>query len=113
MSQIDMDIISDIAEKMSKEFFSSIRKHEKVFNSAHEGYAVLKEELEELADAVELLWQDIKKDNWDNMELEAIQVGAMAMKFLYSLPFILKKYAEKGHGKTDMETPKLPFTEDI
>lgn len=47
------------------------------FNSPHEGYAVIKEELEEL-------WDDIKK-NSPNMMKEAVQVAAMAIRFLMDL----------------------------
>ena len=101
---IDMTVISSISEKLSKEFFDSINKHDAIFNSAHEGYAVIKEELEEL-------WDGIKKDDWDNIEEEAVQVGAMAMKLLYSLPVILRKYKKNAQGKTDTLTEKLPFKE--
>ena len=48
------------------------------FNSAHEGYAVLKEEVDEL-------WDEIKKKkrNASNMKKEANQVAAMAIRFIY------------------------------
>ncbi len=46
------------------------------FNSAHEGFAVLKEEVDEL-------WQEVKHgENPADLKAEAIQVGAMAMRFL-------------------------------
>lgn len=47
------------------------------FNSAHEGYAVLLEEVDEL-------WDEVKKNprNATAMRTEAIQVAAMAMRFL-------------------------------
>lgn len=47
------------------------------FVSAHEGYAVLLEELDEL-------WEEIKKNPRDEKKLksEAIQVAAMALRFL-------------------------------
>ena len=46
------------------------------FASPHEGYAVIKEELDEL-------WDEIKgKSIDDSMKKEAIQVGAMALRFL-------------------------------
>lgn len=49
------------------------------FNSAHEGYAILKEEVDEL-------WDEVKKKPSlrSNMALEkeAIQVAAMALRFL-------------------------------
>ena len=48
------------------------------FNSPHEGYAVLLEEMDEL-------WTEIKKKspNVKQMRREAIQIGAMAIRFLY------------------------------
>ncbi|KLU65705.1 hypothetical protein DEAC_c23350 [Desulfosporosinus acididurans] len=50
------------------------------FASPHEGYAIMREELEEL-------WEEIKKKRPDKLRMmeEAIQVGAMAMKFIQSL----------------------------
>lgn len=47
------------------------------FASAHEGYAVILEELDEL-------WIEVKRRHKDlpAMRKEAIQVGAMAMRFL-------------------------------
>ncbi len=49
------------------------------FSSGHEGYAVIKEELEEL-------WDAVKSDQADNIiEREAIQVGAMAVRYLVDL----------------------------
>lgn len=49
------------------------------FSSAHEGYAVILEELDEL-------WEEIRKRNVDRdmikMRKEAVQVGAMALRFL-------------------------------
>ncbi len=48
------------------------------FNSTHEGYAIIKEELEEL-------WEEIKKNNTKRVRKEAIQVAAMAFRFLLDL----------------------------
>lgn len=50
------------------------------FNSAHEGYAVILEELDELWDEVKL---NQSKRNVSSMAEEAIQVAAMAMRFLF------------------------------
>ena len=49
------------------------------FNSAHEGYAVLLEEVDELKAHV---WMNQKKRDLDAMRAEAIQVAAMAIKFV-------------------------------
>jgi hypothetical protein len=57
---------------ISKEYDMAIKKF-RPFNSPHEGYAVISEELDEL-------WDDVKA----NIEggKEAVQVGAMAVRFL-------------------------------
>lgn len=48
------------------------------FNSAHEGYGVLLEEMDELWDHVKL---NQKKRDLGAMQAEAIQVAAMAIRF--------------------------------
>ena len=50
------------------------------FNSAHEGYAVLLEEVDEL-------WEEVKKRQPDpaRMREEATQVAAMALRFLVDI----------------------------
>ena len=45
------------------------------FNSAHEGYAVLKEEVDEL-------WDDVKRDYPEGALAEAVQVAAMGVRFI-------------------------------
>lgn len=45
------------------------------FHSAHEGYAVIKEELDEL-------WDAIKANDIPHARAEALQVAAMAVRFL-------------------------------
>jgi len=47
-------------------------------NSAHEGYAVLQEEVDEL-------WDDVKHDNLPGALDEALQVAAMGVRFIYDL----------------------------
>lgn len=50
------------------------------FNSAHEGYAVLLEEVEELWDEVK---KSPKKRDIARMREEAVQVAAMAVRFIH------------------------------
>lgn len=55
------------------------------FNSSHEGYAVIAEELDEL-------WDDVKANDVAHAIEEAVQVGAMALRFIADMR--LKMQAE-------------------
>ena len=48
------------------------------FNSTHEGYAVLKEEVDET-------WDEVKADNVEAAIAEAVQAGAMCLRFVADL----------------------------
>ena len=65
-------LVEDELERATKEFGN--------FNSPHEGYAVMLEEVEEL-------WDEIKasKGTNDRILTEAVQVAAMAVRFLVDL----------------------------
>ena len=52
------------------------------FNSAHEGFAVLHEEFDELKAHV---WTNQKKRDLEEMKKEAIQVAAMAIRFAHDV----------------------------
>jgi len=62
---------------IAEEYYKASRKFNK-FNSAHEGYAVLLEEVDEL-------WVEIKNNNSILFAPEAIQIGAMALRFLVDI----------------------------
>lgn len=51
--------------------------------SAHEGFAILKEEVDELWDAVRMKQYDPKRP--DAIRAEAVQVAAMALRFLHDV----------------------------
>lgn len=53
-----------------------------LFNSAHEGYAIILEELDELKAHV---WMKQKNRDLAAMRKEAIEVAAMAVKFIESM----------------------------
>lgn len=48
------------------------------FHSSHEGYAILKEEVDEL-------WDEVKANRPNRAREEAVQVAAMAIRFLIDL----------------------------
>jgi hypothetical protein len=56
----------------------SARKNWPAFNSAHEGFAVLLEEVDELKAHV---WTNQKRRDLELMRKEALQVAAMALRF--------------------------------
>lgn len=71
-------------EEIAVEVIEEYRRAERKFgpfNNGHEGYAVIKEKLDEL-------WETVKsKDlmHMENARKEAIQIGAMAMRFAIDL----------------------------
>ena len=72
----------DIVARGIREELERARGRFAVFNSAHEGYAILLEELDEL-------WEEIKADNnGDRAKMiaeEATQVGAMGLRLLVDI----------------------------
>ena len=96
------ELILDVKVLVDEEAERSMIKHP-LFNSTHEGYAVIKEEIEEAAEELqdidvnlEIMWNVIKNnEKTDNyiyrikehailLAAEAIQVAAMAQKFIDS-----------------------------
>lgn len=71
----------ELGLEVVEELRRAIAKHKR-FNSAHEGYAVILEELDELWDEVRA-WQP--GQDFSKMRKEALQVAAMGLRFLYDL----------------------------
>lgn len=60
-----------------EEYKKAVEKYPR-FHTPHEGWAVIKKELDEL-------WKEVRtypKENKEAMRKEAIQIGAMALRFL-------------------------------
>ncbi len=75
--QLSIDIdVSLVMTAIAQEVMRARAKF-KPFNSAHEGYAVILEELDEL-------WEEVRRKHVDrgDMRTEALQVAAMAVRFL-------------------------------
>lgn len=100
--QIQWEIVRLVDMELARSYDLGHRQ----FNSTHEGYAVMKEEIEETRDEARNLvmhsdafWSAVKRDEYDICECvardiyetarktayEAIQAGAMARKYLVSL----------------------------
>lgn len=75
--------IDNAMSKIEVELRSALEKFPKPFNSEHEGFAVLNEEVDEL-------WDEIKDNKSEGSRArqhgEAIQIGAMAAKYIMQLP---------------------------
>ena len=71
--------IDDIVELLVQEYKSASDKFE-AFNSAHEGWGVIREEYLELEQEICKKYRDKEK-----MKLEAVHLGAMAMRFVYDV----------------------------
>ncbi len=70
---------ADVALAMVRsELCRAIAKHPTGFHSGHEGYAVILEELEEL-------FEDVRRDDLTAAKMEAVQVAAMAIRFMLDL----------------------------
>ncbi len=71
--------MNSMLEEIKIEYLSA-RTVKGEFNSLHEGYAIIKEEFDEL-------WEEIKLKNPNqlNLQKEAVQVGAMVLAFLVEL----------------------------
>lgn len=99
------DLLNSVNKLVQKELYRANKKHE-LFNSAHEAYAVILEELEEAEDELNNLkcllnyfWASVKKDKNENFQrnlelaqkysrkmiAEAVQVSAMIDKACISL----------------------------
>ena len=67
---------AEVLGEIAREYDKARRRHAPM-NSGHEGYAVIKEELDEL-------WEEIRKDNGSSKEArsEAIQIAAMAFAYV-------------------------------
>ena len=74
--------VADAALSQIEEEFSRASALFGSFRSAHEGYAILLEEVDEL-------WDEVKgkrsPENYQLMINEAVQVGAMALRFIVDM----------------------------
>jgi len=81
-----MSDVEKIMLVVQEEFLEATYKNG-VFNGGHEGYAVIKEELDEL-------WEEVRHNNTAKACREAVQVAAMAIRFIYDLAHNLNNLRE-------------------
>ena len=84
-----MDEKEKALEEILKEYRKATMKFS-AFNSTHEGYAVILEELDEL-------WDEIKNNSTRGcLRKEAIQVAAMGLRFIVDCCYIVNKEDYNG-----------------
>lgn len=71
--------LDEALKNIKEEYLRAVKKYG-VIDDAHQGYALILEELDELWDKVKLRPNTI--DRLNSMRIEAIQVGAMAIRFI-------------------------------
>lgn len=71
--------VDAVLDLIRAEVGRAMLKHPAVTNSRHHHFAVLKEEVDEL-------WDEVKRDGIPEGQKEAIQVGAMAVRFILETP---------------------------
>lgn len=70
---------NEVAELIDDEIHRAKTKFKENFNSTHEGFSVLKEEVDEL-------WDEVKANgSKERLRAEAVQVAAMAIRFIKEL----------------------------
>ena len=75
---MDTNKIDRISKEVCAELTRATNKFG-AFNSAHEGYAIILEEVDEL-------WDEVKSNGPERrLRAEAIQIAAMAMRFVYDI----------------------------
>lgn len=77
-----MTILEEILQEVKNEVERATKLHGP-FASRHEGYAIMKEEVDEL-------WWEVKHGTPEAAREEAIQVAAMAVRFIMDL-YVEKK----------------------
>jgi hypothetical protein len=78
---LDLIKLDNITDEIFNEVVQATENHE-TFNSAHEGYSVILEEMDELWDQVKLKRELRDKDN---MRKECVQIAAMAIRLYHDL----------------------------
>ena len=81
----------EATEAIYREVMKAKEVHKSDFNSLHEGYSVLNEEVDEM-------WDEVKCDNRQKAIEEAIQVGAMAIRFVAEFGTYPFKKKEVSNG---------------
>ena len=89
------NIFTVIIDEVKTELLKATVKFE-AFHNAHEGYAVLLEEVDELWDNVKLNQKNPERQTL--LKKEGVQVAAMALRFLYDC---CKDQFEKEAGASD------------
>lgn len=70
--------------RIYEEYLEACKQHPN-FNSPHEAYAVIFEELDEVWDMIKGTRLPYSNQNRDSMKNEVVAVGAMALRFMIDL----------------------------
>ena len=71
--------LGNVLASIEREYNRARKKHPHLLRSSHEGYGVLKEEVDEA-------WDEIKGNRIGLAKEEMVQVAAMALAFILEVP---------------------------
>ncbi|EGW36482.1 hypothetical protein [Desulfosporosinus sp. OT] len=95
----DARIVSDVLEELKRAM-----SKKPLFTCPHHGYAIILEEMDEL-------WDEVKKKKFErdikNMRSEAVQVAAMAIKFIMSMENDWKPISQNKRSERDFTEEEL------
>lgn len=84
-----------ILQAVKNEVLRSNKCHPTTYASPHEGYAIIKEELEEL-------WHEVKRDDIKNMSKESIQLACTVIKNLLSFKNYEKRLEKRNEERNNL-----------
>ena len=87
-----MAMVDDVLAEVRAELERAFRKFPRISASAHEAHAVLAEEVDEL-------WDEVKANRPIEQRAEAVQVGAMAIRFIVDLFEVKRSEQSKAEGE--------------
>ena len=109
-----------IEQAVCYELRNIVKKYGSTYNSEHEGYAVLLEEVQEacedaefMQDALKRLWTSIRQDELSNFELSQVRGFARALiEEAVQVTAVCERFMETVKKNTEVKSRETTYRED-